>query len=433
MRLLPASLLGRNILLLFVLIVIGQILGGLGFYLFVQAPFIERLATTLADNLIATSAGIRALPPNQREDFVVAFNAHSTEHRSRETVAPLALPAQRMLIRKTSERLAKSGLSTVWKRESGGMFYMQISLDGQRYWLATTGLQTIPNLPRAVLVAWLIGIALALLGALFIQRLINRPLTQLVKAVHAVGRNEDIPRLPENGPKEIADVCRGFNHMQSRLADQDKQRAIMLAGVSHDLRTPLTKIRLSAEIIGEQTGSEYAASIARHCRQIEGIISQFIDFAGIGNREHPVPTNLNRLIAERVHELEAPFALKLDDALPSVRLRPQAVRRMLDNLIENALRYARPPYCIITTSQPGRALILVQDHGDGIPAARVEELLQPFTRGSEARNEPGGSGLGLAIAARVARLEQGVLRLGASENGGLEVRIELPLSQTDPE
>lgn len=429
MKFLPGSLLGRNILLLFALIVLGQVLGGMGFYFFVQTPFLERLAETLADNLLATRAGIRALPLDQREDFVKAFNTYSTGRGNQETVAPLARPAERLLIRKTSERLAAAGLNTLWRRESGGVFYMQITLDGQSYWLATTGLQTTPNLPRAALVAWMIGIVLALLGALFIQRLINRPLTQLVGAAQAVGRDETVPALPENGPREIADVCRSFNRMQSRLAEQDKQRAIMLAGVSHDLRTPLTKIRLTAEILGDQTGSGYAADIARHCSQIEGIIGQFIDFAGIGCREHVVLTDLNQLIATHVQALDAPFALKLDPALPLVSLRPKAAQRMLDNLIENALRYARPPYSIITTNETNCAVIRVQDHGAGIPAERVEELLQPFTRGSEARNEPGGAGLGLAIAARVVRMEHGRLTLGSTEGGGLEVRIELPVIQ----
>lgn len=427
MKLLPNSLLGRNVLLLFALIAIGQLLGGLGFYAFVQPPFIERMAETLANNLIAMDAGLRKLPITQREAFITAFNAHSALMRNQLTdIAPTARPIERRLIREVSDLLAREGLHPLWRHEAGGTLYVRLLIDDQVYWLATAGLQPARDQPPGGLVVWLIGMALALLGALFIQRLINRPLTQLVEAAQAVGRDESAPKLPEDGPREIADVCRSFNHMRTRLAEQDEQRALMLAGVSHDLRTPLTKIRLTAEILGEQTGSDYATSIARHCKQIDGIIGQFIDFAGVGSREQAEATDLNRLIRELAHDLDAPFALKLTDALPPLSIRPRAVRRMLSNLIENALRYARPPYAITTTEESGRVVIRVQDHGAGIPDERFEELLQPFTRGDEARNDPGGAGLGLAIAARVARMEHGELRLCRAEGGGLEVRIELP-------
>lgn len=428
MKLIPNSLLGRNVLLLVALILIGQLLAGLVFRQFVQTPFVQRMAKTLAEDLIAVGEGLKRLAPGQRENFVNAFNARDAARPRERDDAPITLPAERMLIRETSSLLAKEGYHTVWRRERGGSFFIQLPIDGQTYWLATTGLQPTMHLPRAALASWLVGIILALLGAWLIQRRINRPLTQLAHASQSIGRGDATAPLPEDGPHEIAAVCHSFNQMQQRLAEQDQQRALMLAGVSHDLRTPLTKIRLTVEILSDQTGSDHATSIARYCNQIENIIGQFTDFAGIDNGENPVRTDINRLIDELVRELDAPFTLTLGE-LPMLTMRPRALRRLLTNLIENALHHAQPPYAITTCLEAGLVIIRVQDRGPGIPPERADDMLKPFTRGNEARNGPPGSGLGLAIAARIVQMEHGRLSLHPVEDGGLEVRIELPSKQ----
>lgn len=432
MKWLPNSLLGRNALLLVTLIVVGQALAGLVFRQMVQDPFIDRLAVTLANDLIAVRAGMATLPPEQLARFIQAFNDTSQVHHLGQTNATIPLPVEQRLIRKTSALLAENGIQAIWRSEAGNAFYVRLQIDGQSYWLSTVGLASGMLLPRAALISWLVGMVLAVLGAFLIQRRINRPLTQLVQATHATSRGETIEPLSEQGPREIAEVCRAFNRMQAELADQNKQRALMLAGVSHDLRTPLTKIRLAAEILRDQSDTTLTDSIAGSCKQIDAILRQFVDFAGIGNSEPTVAIDLNRLIAELLQELDAPFALK-PGAIPKLRLRPQALRRALTNLIENALRYAQPDYDIVTATQGKFAVILVQDRGPGIATDRVGELLKPFTRGCDARNGPAGAGLGLAIAARIVQMEGGCLTLASRPNGGLEVRLELPLdSQSQP-
>lgn len=425
MKLLPDSLLGRNVLLLVALILIGQLLAGLVFRAFVQRPFVERLAGTLANDLIAVQAGLSALPVPQREPFIRAFNASGNARRAERSALPVTLPAERMLIRKTSVLLAQQGIRALWRREAGNAFFVRLQIDGHSYWLSTAGLASGMRLPRAALVSWLAGILLALAGALLIQRRINRPLAQLVESAHAIGRGETTVPLPEQGPREIADVCRSFNRMQGELTEQDRQRALMLAGVSHDLRTPLTKIRLAAEILGDRTEKTYTDSIARSCQQIDGIINQFIDFAGIGNREPAVPTDVNRLIADLIRLVDAPFALEAGD-IPDIVVRPHTLQRVLANLIENARRYAEPDFVVATALQGTQVVITVMDRGQGIDPQRADELLKPFTRGSEARNGPSGAGLGLAIAARSVQMEGGCLALLPRAGGGLAVRIELP-------
>lgn len=428
MKLLPNSLLGRNVLLLVMLIIIGQLFAGLVFRQFVQKPFVERLAASLANDLISVEAGLITLPSDQRERFIAAFNARGNDRRADTSATSLTLPAERLLIRETSAVLEKAGIQAVWRHEAGNAFFVRLQVDGQDYWLSTAGFQSGMQLPRAALASWLVGMLLALIGAFLIQRRINRPLAQLVDAAHAIGRGEPTAPLSEQGPREIVDVCRSFNRMHTQLTEQNRQRALMLAGVSHDLRTPLTKIRLAAEILGDQADNNtYTESIARSCNQIDDIIGQFIDFAGMGNNEPTATTDINRLITDIVQELGAPFTLEAGD-IPHLVIHPQAVRRMLINLLENALRYAQPDYRIVTTAASGQAIITVQDRGPGIDPQRVDDLLKPFTRGNDARNGPPGSGLGLAIAARVVQMEGGRMQLTQRPGGGLEIRIELPVS-----
>ena len=427
MSLLPRSLLGRNALLLVVLIIIGQLLAGFVFRQFVQKPFLERLAVTLANDLIAVRAGLAQLPEAQRADFVAAFNGAARTQAPAPAAGPVVLPAERLLIGKASALLAAQGMEAVWRREAGGAFYVRVRIDDRSYWLSTAGLQTSARLPRAALVSWGIGMLLALLGAFLIQRRINRPLSQLVAGARAIGRGETATALAETGPREIAAVCRSFNDMQVQLREQERQRALMLAGVSHDLRTPLTKIRLAVEILGDGTQRTYTDSIVRSCDQIETIIGQFIDFAGAGSGETPVRTDVNQLIGELVATLEAPFRLQAG-SLPCLLLRPQALRRALTNLMENALRYGRPDYAIVTEALDGQVRIRVRDHGPGIAPERSTEVLQPFTRGSAARDGPAGAGLGLAIAARMVQLDRGSLELLQPPDGGLEVCLTFPAS-----
>lgn len=428
MNLLPNSLLGRNVLLLVTLIIIGQLLAGLVFRQFVQTPFIERLAATLASDLIAVKAGMSALPPEQLPPFIEAFNTTSqTHHLARSSERAIPLPVEQMLIHETSVLLAAEGIQAIWRRETSNAFFVRLQIDGQNYWLSTVGLASGMLLPRAALLSWLVGMALALLGAFLIQRRINQPLTQLVNAAHAISCGKVAHPLSEQGPREIIEVCQSFNRMQAELTEQDQQRTLMLAGVSHDLRTPLTKIRLAAEILSDQADTALTESIARSCNQIEAILHQFVNFAGVGNHEPAVLTDLNQLITDLVREWDTPFTLRLG-RLPDLTVRPQALRRALTNVIENALRYAQPDYDIVTAAQEKLAVILIQDRGPGIEIEQADELLKPFTRGSDARHGPPGAGLGLAIAARIVQMDGGHIALEPrSSGGGLQVRIVLPL------
>lgn len=436
MKWLPSSLLGRNLLLLIALILAGQLLSALVLREWVQKPSVVRLSAILANNLLAVEAGLRNLPPEMRQKFVADFNQNSRRLQEQllqgRSVSPLPFPAQRLLMQEVSKRLGTTQGGLIWRREEGDAFFVRLTIDGQSYWLATAGMQSGIRLSGAGVFSWLLGMVLAIIGAFLIQRRINKPLNDVALAARQLGQGETTLWLPENGPREIVAVCRSFNQMQRQLLEQDKQRALMLAGVSHDLRTPLTKIRIAAELLADEMGeaasvaNPYRQAIAQSCADIESILRQFVDFAGIGNQETPVQVDINQLLMELEKTQSQRFILQLQP-LPLMRLRPQAVRRLLSNLIENAGRYGKGEFSIYSRREGEQVVVGICDQGPGIDPERVAEMLKPFTRGNASRHGVSGSGLGLAIAERIVRLEGGQLALLPADGGGLEAQVRLPI------
>ena len=223
--------------------------------------------------------------------------------------------------------------------------------------------------------------------------------------------------------------------MSSALAQQENNRAVLLAGVSHDLRTPLSRLRLALEMSTERVSGAMRQGMDQDIEEMDAIIDQFLEFAREGASE-AVDANgdLNALVsalAERYERRGEALTLRLAP-LPPLPLRPMAVQRMLTNLVENARRYGGGAIEIETRPKGGMAVLRVLDRGPGIPTEAVEQVLQPFTRLNDARSNTGGAGLGLAIVDRVARLHGGRVRLEPREGGGLAARVELPLPPAPP-
>lgn len=427
MRFYPRSLFGRNALLLAALIVVGQLLGALVFNQFVLQPRNARYAESTADTVHAVEQALLAIDPPARPPFIAAYNAAQQAATGSSTPAVLR-PLERLAIRAASRRLAQHGIEALWREEAGGMLYVRLRLDGADHWLAADGPYRRQRLPGAALLAWLIGAALAVTGAFLIQRRIDRPLRQLVAATQALGAGGRPPPLAEDGPSEIRSVARSFNRMAEALADAERERTLMLAGVSHDLRTPLAKLRLAVELSGDTEAPGLAADMARHCRQIDTIIDQFLDFARSDDGEAPRPTALDALLRDVLDSAGATreFACRCAP-LPRLPLRPRAMQRALVNLVENARRHGAPDFSIEAGPAADGIRISVFDRGPGIAPDRADALIRPFVRGDGARNGPPGAGLGLAIADRIGRLHGGRLDLLPRAGGGLEARLTLPV------
>lgn len=270
-----------------------------------------------------------------------------------------------------------------------------------------------------------LAVALSLLGAYLLVLSVTQPMKRLEKTAKAIGRGEYPSPLPTKGPREIAQVAQAFNQMSHDLALLESDRALILAGISHDLRTPLARLRLGIELSG--ANPEDLAAMSADIEDMDRIINQFLDFARDTTAEAEEEGDLAQIVREAAQAFirrGAPLDMEGLEPVPSKGLRVLALKRAISNLIDNALKYGQGLAVDIRIEKAGETRIIeVADRGPGIAPENVERLKRPFTRLENARSNVQGSGLGLAIVERIARLHGGELELLPREGGGLCARL----------
>jgi two-component system osmolarity sensor histidine kinase EnvZ len=299
---------------------------------------------------------------------------------------------------------------------------------GERYWLVIPLGSTEPPMGSTTLLLSATFSLLALAAAFAFTWLINRPLQRLTRSAATVAAGKHPEPLPEDGPRELHTLAASFNHMTGALQQAEQERRIMLAGISHDVRTPLTRLRLGVEMMQDES---LRAGMLTDTEDIERIVRQFHDFIAGEPDEPASPQQLNRLIlamVERYQRDGLEIATELADDLAPLTLKPLALQRVLGNLIDNARRYGQPPIVIRSLQQADTVCLQVIDHGAGIAAADIERMQQPFTRGDAARQADGGSGLGLAIVRRICQRNAIALNYSRPQHGGLCVELSLKTS-----
>ncbi|MFQ6551057.1 ATP-binding protein [Aestuariibius insulae] len=278
---------------------------------------------------------------------------------------------------------------------------------------------------------FVVALGLSLLGVLgatlLITRRMTRPLGTLADAAQAAGRGDRSARVPERGPREVREAAIAFNDMQSRVARFESERMRTMAAVGHDLRTPITSLRIRAEMLAENEKGEAAAEAKAMLATLgsmevmaDGLVTYARDTSDAEpTRRSDLASFLSRIAKERGATLGQTTALDVD-------IRPVAVTRAVGNLIDNAIRYAGTA-TVSLTAEGGEAVIAVEDQGPGISKAHLTDITEPFVRGEASRSaETGGSGLGLAIARAVAESHGGTLRLVNRAEGGLRAELRLP-------
>ncbi|OAM52427.1 two-component sensor histidine kinase [Methylovorus sp. MM2] len=346
-----------------------------------------------------------------------------------EEIEPLPKdPFIRLVVEKVHNRLGKETIVTVNHFGIPGL-WVSFSIGQDDFWVVIPRVQA----ERAVPWQWLgwgaLVISLALLGAFLIAERINRPLSLLVKAANRLRQGEHPPRLVEEGLDELREVSHAFNEMSEALARLDAERTLLLAGISHDIRTPLARLRLSVEMLPDEESGSLKAGMVQDISDMDNIIHQFLDFVRGIEGEPTQMIDINSLlksIYDRHIRAGRNLVLKLSPT-HLVPLRPLAIQRLLNNLIDNAFAYSRNEVTVTTVITAGSIILSVLDKGPGIPAAQMARLLRPFERMDTARGNEGGSGLGLAIASRIAKLHKGELTLLNRPEGGLEARLTLPI------
>jgi two-component system osmolarity sensor histidine kinase EnvZ len=274
-----------------------------------------------------------------------------------------------------------------------------------------------------IFVAWLIGTAILTFGisALFLRNQV-RGISRLALAAESFGMGRDTGPIKPEGAIEVRRAATAFNRMQDRLRRFLVQRTTMLAGVSHDLRTPLTRLRLALAMLPESDSAD-VAGMTSDIEEMEKLIAIYLNFARGEGSEQAVPVDVASLlddIAIAARRSGAEINTDAPEAM-TVTMRPEAMRRAITNLVDNARRHAKHISLTAAQSRNGNLRIVIDDDGPGIPEDKREILFRPFETA-----EPGGTGLGLAIARDIIGAHGGSIRLADRPGGGLRVVIELP-------
>ncbi len=425
MRFLPATSFGRSALVVALAVGLSQVLTLWFFARNAYLPGIReyaRLTVLQADLAVEPETGQRAAANRLSEATGIEIADAGREPDddawpllSRPVVSRFGREVEKLLEEPARVRLAGETKPVLWVTTD--------SLDGR--W-ARVPMTFFRDYDRYLLLGWGVTIPLLSIAAgLLIARGLNRPLKRLERAAAFVGRGEPVPRLDDSaGPAEIDAVNRAFNRMASEMLQAQRDRALLLAGVSHDLRTPLTRMRLTAEFLEDP---DLSRGIIQDIEDMDAILDQFIGFIRDGADEEPGYAQLNELIEEVRGKLDAEQIRFTPGEIPRLMVKRLTMKRLLTNLLTNGLKYGRPPVEVATELDENEVVLRVRDHGPGVSAEDIPVLLEPFSRGDAARTLS-GSGLGLAIVSRIVDMHHGHMNLDNHAEGGLRVEIRLPVT-----
>jgi two-component system, OmpR family, osmolarity sensor histidine kinase EnvZ len=433
---LKSGLFWRTFFLLAFLIAVSMAAWVISFRTIERTPRANQIAAQVISVVTITRAALTHSAPDLRRELL--FDLASNEGiriYPREETDVISPPSDTSLMPAIEANVReKLGNDTIFASRVNDIlgFWVSFKIDEDTYWLMLDRSRVVG--PSGIQwIGWAtVTLLLSLIGAVFISRLINQPLARLTAATRAIAKGRQPDPLPEKGPNEIKDANRSFNQMMVDLNQIESDRAIILAGISHDLRTPIARMLLEVELA--KLPDDARLGMQSDLAQMDGIIGQFLDYAKPTDKNSFRPVDASALLESAAHDAER---------IPDVRIQTNVaknlkvlgsdleLRRVIQNLIENARRYGKTRGTesahidISGRIEDGRVLIEVADHGAGIPEGDIDHLLRPFTRMDSARGQANGSGLGLAIVNRIVKQHGGTLRLLNRKGCGLVVQISL--------
>ena len=431
-RFLPKSLLGRSLLIIVTPLVLLQIVSAMIFFENHWDKITLRLAKSVAGDIAAVVTLLRQFPEPENRVWISQMASRHMEFR-------LEFNSDRILENKLAEPdgLLEETLAASLKSFVAKPFTVDtISLD--RYVIidvqlasgvlrVTTTRKRLFSSTTYVFVIWMVGTSLILFAvAMMFMRNQVKPIRRLANAADDFGKGRDLSDFKLEGATEVRQAASAFIDMRDRIQRQINQRTDMLSGVSHDLRTPLTRMKLQLEM---SPGEDSAVALKGDIAEMERMLEGYLAFARGEGGETPVMTDLSTLlqeVADRARRNNARIDLHTEGRI-DVTLRPNGFDRCITNLVENANRYAEHISIRAGVRDDG-VEIVIDDDGPGIPQDQREEVFRPFYRLERSRNPgTGGVGLGLSIAQDSVRTHGGEIILEDSPMGGLRVRIRLPI------
>jgi len=425
---LPKSLFGRALLILVLPTLLIQLLMA---YIFFDRHWnnVSRyMSTTLAGEAAFLVRQLQTMPSQRKADIVADF-------KNATGIDVVLDKAERFDAGRGGKEFEefRSQLAskikepfTVHKSANGELIEVSIQLPSHTLRLETT-IKRLESRTTMIFFLWMVGASSLLLfiAVLFLRNQI-RPIRQLAEAADNFGRGIDTLSFRPHGATEVRKAARAFIVMRERIKRQLRTRTEMLAGISHDLRTPLTRIKLQLAMMPQ---TNEIRELTDDVQQMEHMIQEYLDFAGGEGREEALRIELGAFLADVVEDyrrLHSRVILSVEEPV-EMEVRVGGMRRVLHNLIDNALRYGHS--CQVSLRLlAGACEIWIDDDGPGIPSDKHDEVFRPFNRLDPARNlNSGGVGLGLTIARDIILAHGGSIWLDSSPAGGLRVLIRLPL------
>ena len=421
------------------LLIVSQLVSLKIFDNFEREPRAEALAKEIITIVNFTKASLSAAAPSKRIQLFREMNnigdIQIYAAYPFESIEPIPDdPFIKLVVEKITSKVSSGTFIAINHYDIPGV-WVSFEIDGDMFWVIVPRLIQDRPFPWHW-IGWGIVIAiLAIFGAYITTKRISRPINNLIDAAEKIRNGHNVDKLPLDSVTEFRELSEAFNEMTENLSKVSKERQFLLASVSHDIRTPLTRIRLASEMLPPNSLS-LKESLEEDILEINDILNQFLDFARGFQDEPKIPVNLGKLLKDiqtKHKRMGQIFMLKKKNIRTDVPkklfidLRPLAFQRCLDNLINNAFFYSKGKVIMEASLLEESFSISIIDNGPGIPEEQKSKLLQPFERVDDARGNKGGSGLGLTIADRIIKAHDGKLELINRPQGGLDAKITIPI------
>ena len=413
--------LGLLVIEVLLLIIGWRLMGG---------PMVERSASDFASVIQHAAQSYRHAPQAARKAFQHQLQQTHALTVEPATGTPPGSQARLPYFHHLEKALANLAGQPVPIRQQGQAYIVDFPVDGAtlRFRFNHSRLGTEPALALLMMAAMALFASLAC--TLWLAKRMTRPIEAIVSSTQML-RYGDLPGpLPEEGPYELRDIARNFNQVTSQTRELLDNRATMLAGISHDLRAPITRARMALELARDSMDETLALRIERALIQMEALTAQYLDFTVGSIKEGASPLNIPTLLKELSLTYKN-SAISFDVSETIVYLPSRAFIRCVQNLLDNAVKHgAGTPVEVSFHKAESTWVLEIADRGSGIPVSELSQVFQPFRRLDDARTQP-GSGLGLSIVQEICRAQGWFVSLLPRAGGGLVARLSLPLAAQD--
>ena len=422
----PKTTFGQMGLFIASILLINFISSGLLVRTFMVAPGAKYLASTIAGQVIT----VRTLLKNDQTQHIERFYQNDTLTLHKQKPVSEEQHTHLFFIKELKNQLQQQlgdQSSIVISDTQPELLWIKVN-DSSPYWLSLPLSMVNANGPILISAILLLLGILSLAGGFVVARKISHPIKAIAKASLQFGKGMTPNTLHPEGPEEIQQMSAAFNQMVTDVQQLGQDRELMLAGISHDLRTPITRIRLAMEMM--QGNDKLLSGMLLDVDEMEAIINQFIQYSQSFADEPSEQINLQQLIEPTIQRYQTlGHTITTECPNETAYLKPNAMKLVINNLLDNAIQYGQPPFHIEVQTLPEKLRFIFTDHGEGIGNLNPEMLFKPFTRKDKARSSQ-GSGLCLAKVKRLVTLHQGKVWMAQLQPKGLQVIIDIPTEKT---